>query len=189
MTSWASPTASSWRSSACTIACSNHRQKRPLFLSPHPETAVRPAFQPSCKILRQSPDFSAFSNQRSSCRLSPYGPNADLLDSVPGCGRRVSSIKSEKTPVRRRDGRVAEGARLESVYTGNRIGGSNPSLSASFSFAVSTPEYYLRSRPRPLSALSSVLNMVRGLGPFGDTIGAQVCSTPVFELCSSCFSR
>src|SRR2546425_3301741 len=46
-----------------------------------------------------------------------------------------------------------------------------PSLSASFSFAVSTPEYYLRSRPRPLSALSSVLNMVRGLGPFGDTIG------------------
>ena len=26
---------------------------------------------------------------------------------------------------------MAEGARLESVYTGNRIGGSNPSLSAS----------------------------------------------------------
>ena len=25
---------------------------------------------------------------------------------------------------------MAEGARLESVYTGNRIGGSNPSLSA-----------------------------------------------------------
>src|SRR5207237_5092003 len=130
MTSWASPTASSWRSSACTIACSNHRQKRPLFLSPHPETAALPAFQPSCKILRQSPDLSAFSNRRCPCRLSPYGPNADLLDSVPGCGRRVSSIKSEKTPVRRRDGRVAEGARLESVYTGNRIGGSNPSLSA-----------------------------------------------------------
>ena len=31
----------------------------------------------------------------------------------------------------RRDGRVAEGARLESVYTGNRIVGSNPTLSAS----------------------------------------------------------
>src|SRR6185312_10782120 len=30
-----------------------------------------------------------------------------------------------------RGGRVAEGARLESVYTGNRIEGSNPSLSAS----------------------------------------------------------
>ena len=29
-----------------------------------------------------------------------------------------------------RDGRVAEGARLESVYTGNRIVGSNPTLSA-----------------------------------------------------------
>ena len=32
--------------------------------------------------------------------------------------------------VRRRDGRVAEGARLESVYTLTGIGGSNPSLSA-----------------------------------------------------------
>ena len=31
---------------------------------------------------------------------------------------------------RRRGGRVVEGARLESVYTGNRIAGSNPALSA-----------------------------------------------------------
>src|SRR6185312_9041789 len=31
---------------------------------------------------------------------------------------------------RRRGGRVAEGARLESVYTGNRIVGSNPTPSA-----------------------------------------------------------
>jgi hypothetical protein len=30
----------------------------------------------------------------------------------------------------RRGGRVAEGARLESVYAGNRIEGSNPSPSA-----------------------------------------------------------
>ena len=30
----------------------------------------------------------------------------------------------------RRDGRVAEGARLESVYRGNSIQGSNPCLSA-----------------------------------------------------------
>jgi hypothetical protein len=35
--------------------------------------------------------------------------------------------------VARRDGRVAEGARLESVYTLTGIGGSNPSLSARFS--------------------------------------------------------
>ena len=34
------------------------------------------------------------------------------------------------TGPRRRDGRVAEGARLESVYTGNRIVGSNPTPSA-----------------------------------------------------------
>ena len=33
---------------------------------------------------------------------------------------------------------MAEGARLESVYTGNRIGGSNPSLSASLAFLVLT---------------------------------------------------
>ena len=31
---------------------------------------------------------------------------------------------------------MAEGARLESVYTGNRIGGSNPSLSAILAFLV-----------------------------------------------------
>ena len=64
MTSWASPTASSWRSSACTIACSNHRQKRPLFLSPHPETEVRPASQPLLKIQR------LFRKFRVSCQLS-----------------------------------------------------------------------------------------------------------------------
>ena len=34
-----------------------------------------------------------------------------------------------------RDGRVAEGARLESVYTLTGIGGSNPSLSARFSLS------------------------------------------------------
>ena len=33
----------------------------------------------------------------------------------------------------RRGGRVAEGARLESVYTGDRIEGSNPSPSANIS--------------------------------------------------------
>jgi hypothetical protein len=34
--------------------------------------------------------------------------------------------------VRRRGGRVAEGAGLLNQYTGNRIEGSNPSLSANF---------------------------------------------------------
>src|ERR1700726_988495 len=41
------------------------------------------------------------------------------------CARRV-----------RRGGRVAEGARLESVYTGNRIVGSNPTLSANALFTT-----------------------------------------------------
>ena len=38
----------------------------------------------------------------------------------------------------RRGGRVAEGARLESVYTGNRIVGSNPTPSAT---VMSTQKY------------------------------------------------
>ncbi len=39
----------------------------------------------------------------------------------------------------RRDGRVAEGARLESVYTFTGIGGSNPSLSATLFVLFSFP--------------------------------------------------
>ena len=42
-----------------------------------------------------------------------------------------------------RGGRVVEGARLESVYTGNRIAGSNPALSASLRIA----RYSARQRP------------------------------------------
>src|ERR1700749_4508002 len=42
------------------------------------------------------------------------------------CGRAASLYCA----LPRRDGRVAEGARLESVYTGNRIVGSNPTPSA-----------------------------------------------------------
>ena len=36
----------------------------------------------------------------------------------------------------RRGGRVAEGARLESVYAGNRIAGSNPAPSANLLFGT-----------------------------------------------------
>jgi hypothetical protein len=41
-------------------------------------------------------------------------------------------IKTSRFVWRRRDGRVAEGARLESVFRGNSNVGSNPTLSASF---------------------------------------------------------
>ena len=47
------------------------------------------------------------------------------LSLLPGGG---NPIRVNATP--RRDGRVVEGARLESVYRGNSIEGSNPSLSA-----------------------------------------------------------
>jgi hypothetical protein len=62
--------------------------------------------------------------------------------------------------VARRDGRVAEGARLESVYTLTGIGGSNPSLSASPFFLP------LKDQVKGLSikcgALILVLPMRRG---------------------------
>jgi hypothetical protein len=42
-----------------------------------------------------------------------------------------SSLYNDSSPnLRRRDGRVAEGARLESVFRGNSNVGSNPTLSA-----------------------------------------------------------
>ncbi len=48
---------------------------------------------------------------------------------APGCQPAAHDyIAPRRDP--RRDGRVAEGARLESVYTGNRIVGSNPTPSA-----------------------------------------------------------
>jgi hypothetical protein len=45
-------------------------------------------------------------------------------------GRRLIKFELRRKFTARRDGRVAEGARLESVYTLTGIGGSNPSLSA-----------------------------------------------------------
>jgi hypothetical protein len=47
-----------------------------------------------------------------------------------GAGVAPGEVEPSRELVRR-GGRVAEGARLESVYTGNRIEGSNPSPSAS----------------------------------------------------------
>ena len=43
-----------------------------------------------------------------------------------------STFRHEDGPVTGRDGRVAEGARLESVFTRKGNVGSNPTLSASF---------------------------------------------------------
>ena len=49
------------------------------------------------------------------------------------CGRATKSVGKTFLPTdsRRRDGRVAEGARLESVFTRKGNVGSNPTLSAS----------------------------------------------------------
>jgi hypothetical protein len=52
----------------------------------------------------------------------------------------------------RRDGRVAEGARLESVYTLTGIGGSNPSLSASIFNAIHQVRCFGQITSRPCKA-------------------------------------
>jgi hypothetical protein len=46
--------------------------------------------------------------------------------------RLLSRMLLHYFPMRRRDGRVAEGARLESVFRGNSNVGSNPTLSARY---------------------------------------------------------
>src|SRR5205814_10693068 len=74
----------------------------------------------------------------------------------PGSIAKASSAsQSVKKPARpfttraaRRDGGVAEGARLESVYTGNRIVGSNPTPSASASTNLKASGETQRSIPQ-----------------------------------------
>ena len=48
----------------------------------------------------------------------------------PNLTRLVPRLPLESSHSHRRDGRVAEGARLESVFRGNSNVGSNPTLSA-----------------------------------------------------------
>ena len=55
---------------------------------------------------------------------------------------------------RRRDGRVAEGARLESVFRGNSNVGSNPTLSANL-FKIKELPRILNPLSGPLSSLES----------------------------------
>jgi hypothetical protein len=84
----------------------------------------------------------------------------DAAGKMPALPVFSSVIEAESFPdkikmksVARRDGRVAEGARLESVYTFTGIGGSNPSLSARFSNVEG--DYPLNSRSAILSGLVS----------------------------------
>ena len=64
------------------------------------------------------------------------GNRKNVFKSIP-CGhyqdRRPLCAKLLRATLIWRDGRVVEGARLESVYRGNSIEGSNPSLSARIS--------------------------------------------------------
>src|SRR5271166_121077 len=75
---------------------------------------------------------------RSLTRLKCAGFRDD--DILVGDGSRHLLKYGDTNPSARRDGRVAEGARLESVYTLTGIGGSNPSLSARLFFLL--PQTY-----------------------------------------------
>src|SRR5271169_6772606 len=68
---------------------------------------------------------------------------------------------SKTVVILRRGGRVVEGASLENWSTGNRTGGSNPSLSA---IAFVTWHFHARRPPSALSAMSFCWFRPRTLG-------------------------
>ena len=82
-------------------------------------------------------DFSRFGTQTSRCESTRSA-------------RCVHMINSEVSPLQRRDGRVAEGARLESVFRGNSNVGSNPTLSAK-TIIINTLETHRLDRERSTS--------------------------------------
>jgi hypothetical protein len=69
-------------------------------------------------------------------RRSEFAPVAAAIGA--GCNSRPGRYIALASVIRR-GGRVAEGARLESVYTGNRIVGSNPTPSARLSSDLVLP--------------------------------------------------
>ena len=94
---------------------------------------VAPPSSPHLQVLEATWTFGESSAGREPSRRSGYGGGGNLAPKlrpapIPLVVSRNSAAIVRAT--RRRDGRVAEGARLESVYTGNRIVGSNPTPSA-----------------------------------------------------------
>src|SRR5690606_4688083 len=77
----------------------------------------------------------------------------------------------------RRGGRVVEGARLERVYTGNRIEGSNPSLSATIRLQTSNS---------PIWAPKFLL-ISKGVSTFDRASDTE--SNPIFVLCMAFVSN
>ena len=67
--------------------------------------------------------------ERAEDALHPVGVACTARHPIPGRRRRKANAKARRRAWR--GGRVVEGARLESVYTGNGIAGSNPAPSAS----------------------------------------------------------
>src|ERR1041385_1221140 len=72
----------------------------------------------------------------------------------PSCQARYPPIKSklQLPAARRRDGRVAEGARLESVFRGNSNVGSNPTLSARFKVLTASCNQFVITLPASASS-------------------------------------
>jgi hypothetical protein len=107
--------------------------------------ATRAVLESKIKADRRGPleDLESFSNTRPRTsgakpwRLKAMTPCALTIIVRALCitNRTRSSVHMRIMREQRRGGRVVEGARLESVYTGNRIAGSNPAPSARTAFA------------------------------------------------------
>src|SRR6185503_15313798 len=89
-------------------------------------------------------------------------------------------------PSSRRDGRVVEGARLESVYRGNSIQGSNPCLSASYQNSIRSDRsrqlfFYLRSSKAAIGGTAR--EMTSATRPLSNwplaALGATTCAAPL----------
>ena len=85
-----------------------------------------------------------------SCRSCGLGHTINEAGSY----RRVQAVprRTVDNPLLRRDGRVAEGARLESVFRGNSNVGSNPTLSAIQSELQRKLDVFLR-KPSLIAAI------------------------------------
>jgi hypothetical protein len=89
--------------------------------------------RPVSEALADRQDVQAAAAARGSGRLRRAFKRPACLDRSPSCRKRaLSALCLALRP--RRGGRVVECTALEMRHTGNRIGGSNPSLSARSSF-------------------------------------------------------
>ena len=158
-----------------------------------PQTKIdSPVFPSNCPHSRRAGIFAGWTFFAwASRRLTRAGA---------ACARAsAGAIASRSPPLERRwrGGRAAEGARLESVYAGNRIAGSNPAPSATIKYMILQTIYtFSESNSSSLTRLvaelffaDSVETISRPFSPaFGPQVskstfgGAQAADDKAFEI-------